>query len=78
MPMKLELCGFLLISVFFASAQKMSDSSLIKAFRSSTSERAKISNAFVLAEYYLETDEIQSSQKWLDKTDGILFLPPME
>jgi len=72
MRTKSILSVLFLASVMCTNAQNPSDKARIKAFYSSKSQQDKITKAFLLAEYYLETDDIKLSQKWLDTAKDLI------
>ena len=61
----------LLLFFFFGWSQSLEQKNF-KNFKNCTTEKCRLTNSFVLAEYFLETDDIASSQKWLEKTKDII------
>lgn len=70
--MKFYLNLYLLFIFAAANAQKFADKSKLQEFNNCKTQKCKITQSFVLAEYYLEVDDIQSSQKWLSKTKDLV------
>lgn len=67
--MKFCLSLLFLFTLFHNSkAQNLPKLKSIQEFDKCENNECKINKAFLLAEYYLEEDDIQSSQKWLDFT----------
>ena len=64
--MKLYLNLFLTSFLFVCSGQSLQVKNHTEKFKNCTSKACKIKYAFRNAEFYLEDDEILSSQKWLD------------
>ncbi|WNM19819.1 ATP-binding protein [Flavobacterium capsici] len=60
----------ILASIFFTNDlySQVSKNQLLSKFKKSKSVEEKKKYSFLLAEYFLETDEIDSSQKWLNET----------
>ena len=62
-----SLSTFALLFLFLiGKAQDSPSKDYVAAFKKCESEKCKISNAFLAAEYYLEIDNLTASQKWLD------------
>lgn len=70
--MKSIFINFFLLFFVFGWTQKAIEQKNLKKFKSCTTEKCRLTNSFVLAEYYLETDDISSSQKWLEKTKDLI------
>lgn len=67
---------FLIFSVFVFSQETISDKK--KAFTQCNTNTCKITNSIAIAEYYLELDQIEESQKWLDYSKKMLLKYPNE
>lgn len=66
---KTILLSILAIIVFASSSFSQKDKKqLLKYYKKSKTETQKTKYSFLLAEYFLDTDEIDSSQKWLIKS----------
>lgn len=70
--MKTNLCLFFFLFILVSKAQEANEKKIFLNFSKCESEKCKISNSFLLAEYYLEIDDIYSSQKWLEKTKDLV------
>jgi signal transduction histidine kinase len=64
--MKRYLTLFLVLVFSLGSAQSNAEREKLKEFENCKTTNCKIANSFLLAEHFLETDDIQSSQKWLN------------
>ena len=53
-------------------AQHSDDQPLLKNLQNCKTEKCRIKQSFLLAEYFLETDDIESSQRWLEKTKDLV------
>jgi signal transduction histidine kinase len=53
-------------------AQHSVDQPLLKNLQNCKTEKCRIKQSFLLAEYFLETDDIESSQRWLEKTKDLV------
>jgi len=53
-------------------AQHSVDQPLLKNLQNCNTEKCRIKQSFLLAEYFLETDDIESSQRWLEKTKDLV------
>ena len=69
--MKFKVFGLLFCFNIMVAQSVPKPLSAIKFSQSKTS-KDRINNSFVTAEYYLENDDIESSQKWLNITKDIL------
>lgn len=70
--MKYKLLGFLLFCFNIMVAQVVPKPLSETKFNQSTTSKDRIRHSFVTAEYYLENDDIDSSQKWLNVTKDLL------
>ncbi|HRE77637.1 MAG TPA: ATP-binding protein [Flavobacterium sp.] len=70
--MRFSLNLFLVLIFALGSAQNVSENTKLQELKNCKTTQCKISKSFLLAEYYLETDDIQSSQKWLDSTKDLV------
>ncbi|WP_298222039.1 ATP-binding protein [Flavobacterium sp.] len=70
--MKFQHIIFFLFCIHCGVAQSIVKPPISVKFKSCKTQACKISNAFLTAEYYLEADDIQSSQQWLNKTKDFL------
>lgn len=70
--MKFKPLVFFLFCFYYGIAQSIAQPPNFVKFKSCKTESCKIYNAFLTAEYYLEMDDIESSQKWLNKTKDYL------
>jgi len=66
--MKLYLSSFLIIFFFTCNAQSLQIKRNSIDYKNCKSKECQIKHSFLTAEYYLEEDDILSSQKWLDIT----------
>jgi signal transduction histidine kinase len=71
--MKFYLNFFLLLFFVSGTSQDLYYQNKLQAFKKCKTEQCKITNSFLLAEHFLETDDIRSSQKWLDITKDLVF-----
>lgn len=53
-------------------AQHSVDQPLLINLQNCNTEKCRIKQSFLLAEYFLETDDIESSQRWLEKTKDLV------
>lgn len=59
--------NFLFLALFFSgNAQPLPQNLRIQEFKNCKNKACQIKESFLIAEYYLDIDDIQSSQKWLD------------
>ncbi|MCF6131140.1 ATP-binding protein [Flavobacterium wongokense] len=70
--MKLQLFGFFIICCHFGLAQSVSKPPSAINFAACTTSECKIRNSFITSEYYLDSDDIDASQKWLNITKDLL------
>jgi signal transduction histidine kinase len=70
--MKFKVLGLFLFWVMSGAAQSVLSPSSAKKYSESKSVKDKIHYSFVTAEYYLDNDDIDSSQKWLNITKDLL------
>lgn len=70
--MKFFLNIFLLLIFAAGKAQDLSYKIKLQEFKNCTKAECKMTKSFLLAEHFLETDDIQSSQKWLDITKDLV------
>ncbi len=70
--MKRYLTLFLVLVFSFGNAQSIAEKEKLKEFENCKTTNCKIANSFLLAEFFLETDDIQSSQKWLNITKDLI------
>lgn len=70
--MKRYLTLFLVIVFSVGGAQSVAEKEKFKKFRNCKTTNCKIIKSFLLAEHFLETDDIQSSQKWLNITKDLI------
>lgn len=70
--MRFFLNLFLVLIFALGKAQNLSENTKLQELKNCKTTQCKISKSFLLAEYYLETDDIQSSQKWLDNTKDLV------
>ncbi|MBL0013926.1 MAG: hypothetical protein IPP30_09405 [Flavobacterium sp.] len=64
--MKFKAVALLLLFFYLGSAQTTPKLLSIEKFKTSSTNHDKIFYAFATAEYYLDTDDIDASQKWLN------------
>ena len=69
--MKLIFNLFFLFFLVFGSAQTPQDKQAIEEFKNCSDKSCQIKKSFLLAEFYLESDDLHSSQKWLDVTKNL-------
>ncbi|PXY45101.1 ATP-binding protein [Flavobacterium hydrophilum] len=73
--MKLYCLLFFLFSFTFIFPQKIiSDKK--KAFHTCSTASCKITNSITISEYYLELDQIEEAQKWLNHSKKLLLINP--
>jgi len=70
--MRFFLNLFLVLIFALGKAQNLSENAKLQELKNCKTSQCTISKSFLLAEYYLETDDIQSSQKWLDITKDLV------
>ncbi|RXR35352.1 hypothetical protein EQG68_00215 [Flavobacterium piscinae] len=70
--MKHYLTFFLVLVFSFGIAQSIAEKEKLREFENCKTTNCKIANSFLLAEHFLETDDIQSSQKWLNITKDLI------
>lgn len=70
--MKIYLNLFLVLIFIAGKAQNSTEKRKLEELQKCKTERCKITKLFLLAEHFLETDDIQSSQKWLDSTKDLV------
>lgn len=70
--MRFFLNLFLVITFALGKAQNLSENTKLQELKNCKTLNCKIAKSFLLAEYFLETDDIQSSQKWLDSTKDLV------
>ncbi|MBP6584428.1 MAG: histidine kinase dimerization/phosphoacceptor domain-containing protein, partial [Flavobacterium sp.] len=70
--MRIFLNLFLVLIFVLGKAQNVPESAKIQEFKNCKTIDCKIAKSFLLAEYFLETDDIQSSQKWLNLTKNLV------
>jgi signal transduction histidine kinase len=70
--MRIFLNLFLVLIFAPGKAQNVLESAKLQELKNCKTTECKIAKSFLLAEYYLETDDIQSSQKWLDNTKDLV------
>lgn len=70
--MKMYLHFFFFLIFIGGKAQVLSDKNNFQELKKCKTTKCKITKSFLLAEYYLEIDDIQSSQQWLDKTKELV------
>jgi signal transduction histidine kinase len=70
--MKFKLFGVFLFWVYPGVAQTLPKPLSAIKFGESKTSKDKIQNSFTTAEYYLDNDDIDSSQKWLNITKDLL------
>lgn len=70
----MKLYCYLVVLLIFSlgKSQDLSYDSKLVQFKNCKTVDCKIAKTFVLAEYFLETDDIQSSQKWLNQTKDLV------
>lgn len=66
--MKFKILGLFLFSFQIGFAQSVTKPVTATKFSECTTSNCKILNSFVTAEYYLDNDDIDASQKWLNTT----------
>ena len=64
--MKTKIAALLLLFFYVGTAQTIPKLESIEKFKTSSTNHDKIFYAFTTAEYYLDTDDIGTSQKWLN------------
>lgn len=69
--MKIYLSLFLVLVFTFVKAQNLSKTKL-QELKNCKKVECKVAKSFLLAEHFLETDDIQSSQKWLNHTKDLI------
>jgi signal transduction histidine kinase len=69
--MKLIFNLFFLFLFVFGGAQTPQEKQAIKEFQNCSNKECQIKKSFLLAEFYLESDDLPSSQKWLDITKNL-------
>jgi signal transduction histidine kinase len=57
---------FLLLALFSGKAQTFPENTNSQEFKNCKNKACQIKESFLIAEYYLDVDDIQSSQKWLN------------
>ncbi|WP_026712199.1 sensor histidine kinase [Flavobacterium filum] len=70
--MKIFLNVFLVLIFALGKAQNVSEKNKIQELKNCKTADCKIAKSFLLAEHYLETDDIQASQKWLNHTKDLI------
>ena len=70
--MRFFLNLFLVITFALGKAQNLSENTKLQELKNCKTLNCKIAKSFLLAEFFLETDDIQSSQKWLDSTKDLV------
>ena len=70
--MRIFLNLFLVLIFALGKAQNVTESAKLQEFKNCKTTECKIVKSFLLAEYFLETDDIQSSQKWLNFTKDLV------
>ena len=70
--MRIYLNLFLVLFFFFGKAQNVSENTKLQALKNCKTLDCKIAKSFLLSEHFLETDDIQSSQKWLNTTKDLV------
>ena len=70
--MRIFLNLFLVLIFVLGKAQNVPESAKLQEFKNCKTTECKIVKSFLLAEYFLETDDIQSSQKWLNFTKDLV------
>ena len=70
--MKIYLNLFLVLVFTFVKAQNLSENTKLQELKNCKKVECKVAKSFLLAEHFLETDDIQSSQKWLDITKDLV------
>jgi hypothetical protein len=66
--MKLYLSSFLIVLFFICNAQSLQIKRNSLNYKNCKSKECQIKMSFLIAEHYLDEDDIFSSQKWLDIT----------
>ena len=69
--MKIFLSLLFLSFSLFCKAQTLPKKNIFQEFKTCKNKECQLKYSFILAEYYLEEDELQSSQKWLDVTKNL-------
>ena len=69
--MKFILSVFFLLLLVIGRAQTPQEKQTIKEFKNCSNKGCQIKKSFLLAEFYLESDDLLSSQKWLDITKNL-------
>lgn len=68
----------LLIQIFFLScclnltAQVQTEKEKVDLFNACRDNQCRVKRSFLMAEHFLETDDIESAQKWLQKTKDLV------
>jgi signal transduction histidine kinase len=70
--MRIFLILFLVLIFILGKAQNVSESAKLQELKNCKTTDCKIAKSFLLAEHFLETDDIQSSQKWLNFTKDLV------
>lgn len=70
--MKYRAIVVFLLYFHLGFSQSTPEPVVVKAFQRSKTVKGKITNSFLAAEYYLNTDDIPSSQQWLNRTKDYL------
>lgn len=63
---------FLCFCYLNLSAQNLKEKQKLNQFKACRENQCRIMRSFLLAEHFLETDDIESSQKWLQKTKDLI------
>lgn len=70
--MRIFLNLFLVLIFALGKAQNVSEKNKLQELKNCKTTDCKIAKSYLLAEYFLETDDIQSSQKWLNFTKDLV------
>lgn len=69
--MKRLLITLFIVNVSWSYGQNILEKAITADYGKCRTNECRIKYSFILAEYYLEDDNLQSSQKWLDKTKSL-------
>lgn len=70
--MKSYLNLFVILIFVFGKAQTSSYKNKMQVLKNCQTDECRVAKSFLLAEYYLETDDIKASQKWLDQAKDLV------
>ncbi|MEZ4801875.1 MAG: ATP-binding protein [Gelidibacter sp.] len=76
--MRTHIVLFWLFVPLILFSQEQSYDTLISTYQDCKSAECKVEKSFILSEYFLETDEIDKAQKWLDTTKQYYIVKPLD